>query len=88
MHKEYHQRPFTEVKEMLQLKIEQFLGKAVDAGVALGFDVWLSPENSGAEVQAGRFYLSYKTGNNPAVRTIILQPFSTTEYADKLVETK
>ena len=86
--KEYHQRPFTEVKEMLQLKIEQFLGKAVDAGVALGFDVWLSPENSGAEVQAGRFYLSYKTGNNPAIRTIILQPFSTSEYADKLVETK
>jgi len=26
--KEYHQRPFTEVREMLQLKIEQFLGKA------------------------------------------------------------
>jgi len=83
--KEYHQRPFTEVKEMLQLKIEQFLGKAVDSGVALGFSVWLSDENSGSEVQAGRFYLSYKVGNNPAIRTIVLQPYSTSEYADKLV---
>jgi phage tail sheath protein FI len=84
--KEYHQRPFTDVMDMLGLKIEQFLGKAVASGAALGFDVWLSDENSGSEIQAGRFYLDYKVGNNPAIRTIILQPWSTSEYADQLVK--
>lgn len=84
--KEYAHRPFLEVMDRSELKIEQFLGKAVKKGVALGFDVWLSDTNSGAEVQAGNLYLSYKAGNNPAIRAVIVKPWSTTEYADAIVK--
>lgn len=84
--KKYHQRPFTEVKEMADLTIEQFLGKVKKSGAALGYEVWLSEENSGAEVSAGRLYISYKVGNNPAIRTIIVQPWATSEYTDRALE--
>jgi len=78
--KKYHQRPFTEVKEHIGLAIENFLGKAKSKGVALGYEVWLSDANSPEEVSAGNLYFDYKVGNNPAIRTVMIQPWATNEY--------
>lgn len=82
----YHQRPFTEVREHVDLAIENFLGKAKSKGVALGYKVWLSDANSPEEVSSGNLYFDYKVGNNPAIRSVMIQPWATNEYITNKLE--
>lgn len=78
--KQHKHRPMTDVLSLAKADVEAFLIKAVNSGAAIGAEVWWSDKNTPAEISAGLLYMDYKAGNNVGVRSIVIQPYSTTEY--------
>ncbi len=78
--KKHKHRPVTEVIHLAKADIDTFLMKSKKAGATVGYQVWWSDRNSPADVSAGILYMDYKAGNNVGVRTIVVQPYATSEY--------
>jgi len=83
--KRHKHRPVTDVFTLAKADADAFLGKAVLAGASVGAKAWWSEQNTPSEVASGTIYMDYDNGANVGVRTIVVQPFATTEYYANLI---
>jgi len=85
--KRHKHRTVKEVFHFAKADVDVFLGKAINAGCAIGAKVWWDERNTPSEISAGTIYMSYDAGNNVGIRSIVIQPYATDDYyADLIAE--
>jgi len=84
--KKYKHRPIQDVIDFAKESIASFLNEAKNHGALIGFDVWISEENTPETIGRGELHLSYKASNSVGVRSITIHPFSTDEFYNEILE--